>query len=176
MLFRSADYQKPVKVEGVYPFDVGIASIPQVDPSNPKIIFQGPSLVLLDSGDSQENIAAWLFMKYLSTTTELQAEFSMTSGYMPVIDSVNDYAPYDEFISAADGGDNIKALSVYRALEQSDAYFTVPAFVGSSTAREQVGMIVFDCMEKCYYANPNNIDAIIDDVFAKALKNCQTKN
>ena len=40
-----ATYQRPkANADGTYPFDVGIATIPQVDASNPKVISQGPSI------------------------------------------------------------------------------------------------------------------------------------
>ena len=43
-----ATYQRPAKGEdGSYPFEVGIATIPQVNAENPKVISQGPSLVIL---------------------------------------------------------------------------------------------------------------------------------
>ena len=40
-----ATHQRPAAVDGAYPFEVGIAPIPQVDAANnPKVISQGPSL------------------------------------------------------------------------------------------------------------------------------------
>ena len=165
-----ASYQRPNKnADGEYPFEVGIASIPQADASNPKVISQGPSLVLLDSGDSQENIAAWLFMKFLTTTTELQAAFSDVSGYVPVIKSVSNLQWYKDKLDNANGGDNITYLSMKVCLEQEKYYYTSPAFNGSSTARDQVGIILRKCMEG--YAG-GNIDAVIDEQFKNAMSEC----
>ena len=39
-----ATHQRPTKVDGAYPFEVGIATIPQVNPAKPKVISQGPSV------------------------------------------------------------------------------------------------------------------------------------
>ncbi len=141
-----ATHQRPDKVNGEYPFDVGITTIPQVDSSNPKVISQGPSLCIFNKQNSQEVIASWLFVKYLSTTVEFQAEFSMVSGYVPVIKSVGDHPVYKEFTEAADGGDNIAAYSAQVCLAQEAAYYTSPAFNGSSTARDQVGLLLQKCM------------------------------
>ncbi len=165
-----ATYQRPDKVDGDYPFEVGIASIPQADANNPKVISQGPSLVLLDGGDSQENIAAWLFMKFLTTTTELQAAFSDASGYVPVIKSVSNLDWYKAKLDNANGGDNISYLSMKTCLEQEKYYYTSPAFNGSSTARDMVGQLLKNCMEK---GTDPALDSIIDQQFKDALNECE---
>ena len=138
-----ATHQRPAKdANGNYPFDVGITSIPQLDANNPKVISQGPDLTLFKSENPQEVCAAWLFTKFLTTSVEFQAEFGLASGYVPVIKSVSENSIYKNAIANADGGDNIAALSAKVCLEQSDAYYTSPAFVGSSTARDQVGALL----------------------------------
>ena len=126
-----ATHQRPAKDNGVYPFEVGITTIPQVDASNPKVISQGPSLCIFNKENPQEVLASWLFVKFLTTTVEFQAEFSIASGYMPVIQSVNDNEIYrDQFLAKADGGDNISALAVKVGIQQSAAYYsTRPAAV-----------------------------------------------
>ena len=81
-----ATHQRPTADEsGNYPFEVGIATIPQVNASNKKVISQGPSVCIFKKDNPQEVVASWLFVKYLTTTVEFQAEFSMASGYVPVI-------------------------------------------------------------------------------------------
>ena len=45
----------------------------------------------------------------------------------------------------ADGGDYISALSAKICLEQVDAYYTSPAFNGSSRARTEVGKLMSKC-------------------------------
>src|SRR5699024_3957244 len=94
----------------------------------------------------QEIVASWLFIKYLTTTVEFQAEFSMASGYVPVIKSVAENEIYADFLANADGGDYISALSAKVCLEQEEAYYTSPAFNGSSTARDQVGALLSKCL------------------------------
>ena len=165
-----ATHQCPEKVNGEYPFEVGIATVPQIDASNPKVISQGPSLCIFNKDNPQEVLASWLFVKFLCTNVEFQAEFSMASGYVPVIKSVGDNAIYrDEFLANADGGDNISALSVKVGLEQEAAYYTSPAFNGSSVARDQVGLL----MQKCLTAAADDVPAMIKKAFEDAVAECK---
>ncbi len=164
-----ATHQRPTKGADGYPFDVGIATIPQVDPANPKVISQGPSLCIFKDANPQEVVASWLFVKFLTTTVEFQAEFSMASGYVPVLKSVAENPVYADFLNKADGGDFISALSAKICLEQEKAYYTSPAFNGSSTARDQVGLL----MQSAFTSDDGgNLDAMIDELFAKAIKEC----
>ena len=165
-----ATHQRPsANSDGSYPFEVGIATIPQVDASNPKVISQGPSLCIFAKENEQEVIASWLFVKFLTTTVPFQAEFSMASGYVPVLKSVGENPVYADFIAKADGGNNIAALSAKICLEQVNAYYTSPAFNGSSEARDQVGAL----MTKCLALKDGDIDAQIAEAFEDAVAECE---
>ena len=168
-----ATHQRPTaNADGSYPFDVGIATIPQVSETNKKVISQGPSLCIFKKANQnpQEVVASWLFVKYLTTTVEFQAEFSMESGYVPVIKSVSDNTEYKKFIDGANGGTNIAALSAKVCLEQEEAYYTSPAFDGSSKARDQVGAL----LAKCLSANDGgDVDAMIKKAFEDAIEECE---
>ena len=164
-----AVHQRPAAdANGNYLFDVGITTIPQVSETNPKVISQGPSLCIFNSENKQEVIASWLFAKFLSTNVDFQAEFGMASGYVPVIKSVAQNPVYSEFINNADGGKYIAALSAKVCLDQVDAYYTSPAFNGSSAARDQVGTL----MIKCLTAKGDDLDAQIDKAFQNAIDEC----
>ncbi|MBO7666359.1 MAG: extracellular solute-binding protein, partial [Clostridia bacterium] len=90
-----ATHQRPsANDDGSYPFEVGITSIPQANADNQKIISQGPSICIFKKDNPQEVLASWLFLKYLITSVEFQAEFSMASGYVPVIKSVSENPTY----------------------------------------------------------------------------------
>ncbi len=165
-----ATYQRPAAGDdGSFPFEVGIATVPQVDASNAKVISQGPSLCIFQKDDPQEVVASWLFVKYLTTTVEFQAEFGMTSGYVPVLKSVSDNPVYAEFLANADGGKYIAALSAKVCLDQQNAYYTSPAFNGSSTARSQVGTL----LSKCLSAQASDVDAMIEEAFQDAIDECE---
>jgi multiple sugar transport system substrate-binding protein len=165
-----ATHQRPAAdADGKYPFEVGIATIPQVNASSPKVISQGPSVCIFKKDNVQEVIASWLFVKFLTTNVAFQAEFSMTSGYVPVLKSVGQNATYADFISKADGGNYISALSAKICLEQESAYYTSPAFNGSSKARDQVGKL----LSKCLAATTDDVDKMINDAFKDAVDECE---
>ena len=147
-------------------FDVGIAPIPQVDAvNNPKVISQGPSLCVFKKADQQEVMASWLLLRYLTTTVDFQAEMSMSSGYVPVIKSVLENEVYFDFLESADGSaDGIAALSAKTCMAQESYYFTSPAFVGSSDARDQVGALMVSVFTE---------DMTLSEAFENAIKNCR---
>ena len=166
-----ATHQRPAAdADGNYPFEVGIATIPQVSTENRKVISQGPSLCIFNKENPQEVIASWLFVKFLTTNVEFQAAFSMASGYVPVLKSVAQNEIYAQHLASADGGKYISSLASKVCLEQADAYYTSPAFNGSSTARDQVGLII----SKCLTAKDNgDVDAMIAQAFKDALAECE---
>ena len=166
-----ATYQRPAaNADGSYPFEVGIATIPQVSADNKKVISQGPSLCIFKKDNPQEVIASWLFVKFLTTNVNFQAEFSMASGYVPVLKSVAENEIYAQHIASADGGNHISALSSKVCLEQQEAYYTSPAFNGSSVARDQVGTL----LSKCLTADDGgDLDAMLQKAFQDAVDECE---
>ena len=165
-----ARYQRPDKVGNAYPFDVGIVPVPQVDLNNPKVISQGPSICIFDDKNSQEVYASWLFVKFITTDAKFQAQYSMKSGYVPVIKSVGETATYKNYLDKANGGDFITSLVAKVALEQESYYFTSPAFAGSADARTNVGLLVQSVFTK--YSLTGNNDAMIDAEFKKFYDLC----
>ena len=169
-----ATHQRPaLGADGKYPFEVGIATIPQVDANNAKVISQGPSLCIFQKSNPQEVLASWLFVKFLTTNVEFQAEFSMASGYVPVLKSVAENPVYAEFLANADGGKYISALSAKVCIEQESAYYTSPAFNGSSTARDQVGTLLTKCLSA---EDGGDVDAMINAAFEEAVEECEYNN
>ena len=163
-----ATYQQPNQTNGVFEFEVGITSIPQVNPDKPKVISQGPSICIFKNNDPQEVLASWLFAKFLTTDVTFQASVSMNNGYAPVIKSVQKNEIYANFLKSASTA-NIQAYAVKVALEQSDAYYVSPAFNGSSVARDQVGLL----MQKCLSAGNADLDNFIKKAFADAVAECK---
>lgn len=149
-------------------FEVGIAEIPQADKNNQKVISQGPSVCIFKKDNPQEVVASWIFLKYLTTTPEFQAEFSIASGYVPVIKSVMKNAVFAKHIESADGYTHLAALSTKVCMAQEQAYYTSPAFNGSSKARDQVGALLAKCL-----GLSGDIDKQIKDAFAAAIEECE---
>ncbi|MDD3831408.1 MAG: extracellular solute-binding protein [Clostridia bacterium] len=168
-----ATHQRPAQdTNGNYPFEVGIAPIPQLNPDDPKAISQGPSVCIFQKENPQEVVASWLFVKFLTTSVEFQAEFSMASGYVPVLKSVADNAIYKAFVDAANGGSHISALSAKVCLEQQESYYVSPAFNGSSTARDQVGLLLQTCLTTVL-SGGQTVDDLIDSAFQDAVDECE---
>ena len=94
-------------------------------------------------------------MQFLTTNAEFQSEFSMASGYSPVIKSVVENKGYLAWLNKADGGDYISTLAIKVSLQQADAYFAAPAFNGSSIARQQVGLLMQKVFFECWTKDKN---------------------
>ena len=168
-----ATHQRPTKVNGEYPFEVGIVSIPQVNANKPKVISQGPSVCIFKKDNPNEVLASWLLVKYLTTNVQFQADFSIASGYIPVLKQ--EIMMQDETfagqLAEADGGDHVSMLSLKVALEQESAYYTSPAFVGSSEARTQVGTLLASCL-----TIEDDVANQIASRFAAAIEECRSNN
>ena len=165
-----ATHQRPSKVDGAYPFEVGIAPIPQVNASNPKVISQGPSVCIFKKNNPQEVVASWLFVKYLTTSVDFQAAFSLASGYVPVLKSVADHPIYKAEVEKANGYDHIAMLSAQVCLTLENAYYVSPAFNGSSAARDEVGKLIVGVFSADKTADA---DAIIQKAFQDAIQECR---
>ena len=166
-----ATYEQPNQTNGKFEFEVGIATIPQVNLEQPKVISQGPSICIFKNAEPQEVLASWLFVKFLTTDVTFQASVSMNNGYAPVIKSVAQHPVYAEFLAKADtdGTANIQAYAVKVALDQANAYYVSPAFNGSSAARDQVGLL----MQKCLSSEAADVDAFIKKAFEDAVAECK---
>ena len=156
--------------DGTFAFEVGVAPIPAYN-GNRKVISQGPSLCILKGANTtdQQVIASWLFTKFLCTNVDFQAEFSMTSGYMPVLKSVVENENYAAWLDKANGYEQLVATCVKTGIEGRETYFVSDAFNGSSTARTQVGSLLI----KCLSTETDDVDALIDQAFADALAECE---
>ena len=167
-----ASHQTPTPTTGangkVYPFTVDITTIPQVHPENPKVISQGPSVCIFKSNDPQEVLASWLLVRYLTTSIGFQAEFGDASGYVPVLkqEYIMTNATYAGKLEKRNGTDNLTYLSAWVCMQQQDAYYTSPAFIGSSDARTQVGLL----MQAALTGSKS-----VDTAFKDAIAECEYK-
>lgn len=166
-----ASNQMPTPTQNVYPFEVGITTIPQVDPSKPKVISQGPSICIFKQNDPQRVLASWLLVKYLTTSVDFQAQFSIAQGYVPVLNEEAMYTneTYKNLLDSADPdapmtAEIVTSIAAKVCMEQENAYYTSPAFKGSSDARREVGTLMTAVFEK---------KKTIDEAFKYAISKCQ---
>lgn len=133
---------------------------------NNSVISQGPSLVMFKAGHGVSNAdekakMTFLFMKELLEPT-FQAQFSIAAGYNPCRDSVYNIPDYKSHMEK----EGMTAMACREAKKLTENFFTSPAFVGSSTAREQVGNVL-------YYVMRGEKGAA--QALADAYKNCGGK-
>ena len=64
---------------------------------------------------------------------------------------------------------NIAAVTAQVAISMTNDFFTSPAFVGSSTARDQVGAL----LQKAMVAETSDVAAMINKAFADAIEECE---
>ena len=166
-----ATYQQPTQTNGEFEFEVGIVSIPQVNPAKPKVISQGPSICMFKQENPQEMVAAWLFAKFLTTDHTFQGSYSISNGYAPVIKSVKNNKAYADFLAKGekDGTTNITAYAVKVAIEQENAYYASPAFNGSSVARDQVALL----LQKVFTLPDAGLADAIKKAFEEAVEECK---
>ena len=112
-------------------FEVGVAPVPQFDLEKPRQAQQGPNINLFRKSNPQEELASWLFLKYL-TSPEVSARFAVQSGYSPVRQSSYQTKVYTDFIATKPEKPTNKAQAEQKAiiavLEMgsliSDSFFT----------------------------------------------------
>ena len=123
-------------------FTWGVAPLPGSKVGNEvnyAAISQGPSLVMFDTSAenaAEKQLMTWEYVKIL-LSPDYQYKFAGVSGYMPARLSTYDIPDY---IKDLNKEGSITAATCLVAKGMTDRYFTSPAFVGSSTARDQVGV------------------------------------
>ena len=126
-------------------FETKVMTIPQYDPSNPKMISQGPSICIFNKKDSQEVLASWLFMQYL-LTNDVQIAYSETEGYVPVTLKAQNSEEYRDYI-AKEGTDaqqhyEVKIEAAKLLMANTENTFVTPVFNGSTSVRDAAGQMV----------------------------------
>ena len=130
-------------------FEVGVCAYPQKDMNNPQVIQQGTNVSLFKCANPQEELAGWLFIKFL-TNYESALLWCTETAYFPIRKDVLNSLKYIEHISGKmydDRGNviykpNTQQLAQKIGLEQQTWFYTTVAFEGSSLARDEAKLIV----------------------------------
>ena len=117
-------------------FETVVKPIPQLDPSDPSMISQGPSLCIFNKRDPQEVLASWIFAQFLLTN----------EGYVPVTVKAQESDEYREYLDL-EGADNdvhydVKIKAAKLLLENVDHTFITPVFNGSASLRDAAGSLI----------------------------------
>lgn len=126
-------------------FETAVMTVPQVDPENPKMISQGPSLCVFNKDDPNRVLASWLFLQFM-LTNEVQIAYSTTEGYAPVTLKAQNSDEYVDYLSRG-GEDNeyyygVKIKATKLLLDNVDNTFVTPVFNGSASLRDAAGQLV----------------------------------
>lgn len=179
-------YNTPVE-SGHELFKVGVAPVPydRFNPNSRSVIQQGTNVSMTTQGTEAEKLAAWYFIKYL-TSNAIQEKFSLATGYSPIRDSVYSNQGFLDYIAQADRvmkgsaaeeglsvGDyqkayetHVKAMGLKIAMEQRNYQFYDQPFVGSSGARAAVGV----AFERVMLAPAGaDLQKVIADAIAAAI-------
>ena len=152
-------------------FEVGVAPLPQWNEDEPYCIQQGPSVVFFNKNSeyaSQIQLeVAWRFYTYITNPTN-SATFSILSGgYEPVRKSSYQTSAYEAYLNGPTSGKTglyTKVANLTTTIQ--DWYFTSPVFVGSATARNQVGAII---SAVCASEGAITIEKAFSDAYAKCI-------
>lgn len=146
-------------------YEMKVTRIPQKSYDNgvQAVIQQGTNAAILTkNSNNYTRLAAWLLIRYL-TSTEVTAQFSMNTGYLPVRKSARETKDFSEFIADANsifGGATAQAIVAADA--QSSYFYTDPAFSGSSIVRD-----IVDTMVQTIYCQNKAVDAAIETAYTE---------
>ena len=134
-----------ISEEALVDFDIEVMTIPQIDPENPSMISQGPSVCVFNKEDTGEVLASWLFVQFL-LTNEVQIAYSQTEGYVPVTSKAQNSDEYTDYLSRS-GEDNnlyysVKIDAAKLLLENTENTFVTPVFNGSASLRDAAGHLI----------------------------------
>ena len=134
-----------ISADAVVKFDTVVYPVPQVNPENPAMISQGPSVCLFNKEDPQEVLAAWLFLQYL-LTDGIQIDYAETEGYVPVTTTARASDGYLDYLSRqgedTDAHYEVKIAATKMLLANTDHTFVTPVFNGSTSLRNAAGQLI----------------------------------
>ena len=131
--------------EDLVEFETAVMAIPQLDPENPVMSSQGPSMCVCNKEDPQEVLASWLFVQFM-LTNEVQIAYAQTEGYAPVTLKAQESAEYQDYLSRA-GEDNqlyydVKLRATQLLLQHVGNTFVTPVYNGSASLRDAAGQMI----------------------------------
>ncbi len=155
--------------ENLQSFETVVMPIPQLDPKNPQMISQGPSMCVFNKEDPQEVLASWLFMQFM-LTSDVQIAYAQTEGYVPVTTKAQKSDAYQDYLSRS-GQDNdlyydVKLSATKLLLDNTQHTFTTPVFGGSASLRDAAGYLIEDVVKSTRRGKSVNAD-YLDKLFSE---------
>lgn len=156
-----------ISEDALVQFETAVMAIPQLDPENPTMISQGPSMCVFNKKDPQEVLASWLFAQFM-LTDEVQIAYAQTEGYAPVTIKAQESARYRDYLSRS-GEDNelyydVKLQATQLLLDNVENTFVTPVFNGSASLRDAAGQMI-ESVAKSVRRKQTVDNAYIDDLY-----------
>lgn len=150
-----------------------------------KVISQGPSLTFFKKANANENVAAFLFYKYL-TNTDNSAQLAVNTAYFPLRTSSYQTQNVQSLLNAPapteSSSSNEKstyytgtALRLNSTYTEGNRYFLSPVFDLSSAARTAVGNLVKTVFD-AQVTSDADIQRVVDEAFTTAYQSVITSN
>ena len=163
----SKTHQLDIPENAVVDFEIAVRPVPQVNPEQPKMISQGPSMCIFNKEDPQEVLASWLFMQFM-LTNGVQIPYAQTEGYVPVTTKAQSDPQYLDYLSRS-GEDNqlyysVKLDATKLLLENTENTFITPVFNGSASVRDAAGQLIEDTVKAVRRGGKAN-DAFFEDLY-----------
>lgn len=152
-------------------YQVALAPVPTWH-NTKKYISQGPSICLFNTNNPEKEKATWEFYSKFISDPELNAALALENSYDPVRESSYETAGYKNFISQGldeNGNDALDQQMKYRIPNFTKTftsnYVTTPIFIGSGTARNEIGSLIG-------YINSNNgnVEAAIQRAYSNTVQ------
>jgi len=165
-----ASHQKPANSSA---FTVSVAESPSIDGTDNtlKMISQGPSLVMFDSGDDAVNLHTWMFTTIL-LSKEIQAAYALASeGYSPVRADATALVLSNENCSEI----NKTVLALIEKITANNGarniFYTSDCFDGSAISRVQLGNALIAVLKDTSGKDPEDL---IDSALQTAADEART--
>ncbi len=134
-----------ISEDALVDFELAVRPVPQMDPDQPVMISQGPSVCVFNKSDPQEVMASWLFAQYL-LTDEVQIAYAQTEGYVPVTSRAQQSQTYQDYLARAGEDDDlhywVKLAASQLLLDNMENTFVTPVFSGSASLRDAAGQMI----------------------------------
>ncbi len=154
-------------------WNIGVDQVPYnaLSPEHRAVIQQGTNVSVLKTGTDVEKFVSWLFLKWI-ISTENTLDWAMSTGYLPVRTSAYESAIYQNFIEHPEtvfvsGRNKTQVAAIAAASKaaylQSPYFYFDPAFIGSSRARNEVGLALTRIM-----TGDGNIQQALHDAYVAA--------
>ena len=152
-------------------FETEVMLIPQLDPRNPQMISQGPSICVFNKEDPLVVLASWLFAQFM-LTNEVQIAYAQTEGYVPVTSKAQESDTYRDYLARA-GEDNelyydVKLEATRLLLENTENTFVTPVFNGSASLRDAAGHLI-ESVTKATRRKQTVDEAFLDTLFTETV-------